>query len=117
MFYEMLVGLPPFYSQNRQEMFQSTLKANVTVPDFVSPTAKDFILRLLRKRPEERLGSGAAEGQEVKDHPIFKNIDWAALEKRQVQPPFKPKFKVCASFFSFPPSSFFFTITFYRNSH
>lgn len=93
MFYEMLVGVPPFYSQNRQEMFHNTIHNPVSIPDYVSPDARNFLVRILAKRPEERLGSGPTEGMEVKEHPVFRAIDWDALERRQVPPPYKPKSK------------------------
>lgn len=49
----------------------------------------DFINRLIKKKPEERLGFNGMG--EVKYHSFFKNIDWKLLEKRQLQSPFIPK--------------------------
>lgn len=40
---------------------------------------------------EKRLGSGAEGAGEVKKHPFFREIDWKALESKQIEPPFKPK--------------------------
>lgn len=43
----------------------------------------------------------------IKTHPFFKTINWTLLEKRQVEPPFKPKV-VCdpASFRRGHPAAF-----------
>lgn len=40
LFYEMLVGYPPFYSRNRQDIYQSVLYSAVGFPDFVSTSAR-----------------------------------------------------------------------------
>ncbi|KAK2941904.1 putative protein kinase [Blattamonas nauphoetae] len=63
LFYEMLTGMPPFYSANKQEMFLNTLRAPLTIPDSVSEDARDFLKRSLNRHPEQRLGSGPGEGR------------------------------------------------------
>ena len=48
----------------------------------------------MTKNPAKRLGCVAAQGGEdaIKRHAFFAGkIDWEALERRQVKPPFKPK--------------------------
>jgi hypothetical protein len=46
----------------------------------------------MTKTPNKRLGCIPGQGdQAILTHPFFKEIDWEALEKRQVRPPFKPK--------------------------
>jgi hypothetical protein len=48
----------------------------------------------MTKNPAKRLGCVAAQGGEeaIKRHAFFTGkIDWEALERRQVKPPFKPK--------------------------
>lgn len=48
----------------------------------------------MTKNPAKRLGCVAAQGGEeaIKRHAFFAGkIDWEALERRQVNPPFKPK--------------------------
>ena len=54
----------------------------------------------MTKNPAKRLGCVAAQGGEeaIKRHAFFAGkIDWEALERRQVKPPFKPKV-VCLLF-------------------
>ncbi|CAH2222985.1 serine threonine- kinase N2 [Pelobates cultripes] len=49
-----------------------------------------FLLQLLTKKHEKRLGSSEKDAQEVKDHPYFQHIDWNALLLQNVTPPFVP---------------------------
>jgi len=93
--FEMLIGMPPFYSrdQNHQQMFITITKKEV---DFgtrikISPEAKSLILNLLKKNPNERLGTKGV--QEIKDHPWFDDIDWNKMSEKKLPPPFKPKVK------------------------
>eukprot|EP01122_Echinamoeba_exundans_P013060 TRINITY_DN5635_c0_g1_i1.p1 TRINITY_DN5635_c0_g1~~TRINITY_DN5635_c0_g1_i1.p1 ORF type:complete len:931 (+),score=210.61 TRINITY_DN5635_c0_g1_i1:146-2938(+) len=88
MLYEMLVGRPPFASQNRNQLYLNTIKGQITWPPSMSPLARDLLSRLLHRRPEERLGSRSIE--DIKNHPFFNGLDWARLEKKKVTPPFKP---------------------------
>lgn len=48
----------------------------------------------MTKNPAKRLGCVAAQGGEeaIKRHAFFSGkIDWEALERQQIKPPFKPK--------------------------
>jgi hypothetical protein len=42
----------------------------------------------LNRNPLKRLGANG--GQEVRSHPFFASIDWDALYRRNIQPPFQP---------------------------
>lgn len=69
--YEMLVGIPPFYSENVQEMYDMILHSDLYLPDFVSVEAGDLLARLLERDPSKRLGSGPRGVDEIKFHPFF----------------------------------------------
>lgn len=102
--YEMLTGQPPFKGQTRNELYEQTLKGEIVFPEHISSTAKDLILKLLCKQPENRFANqqlymlihnnrlGSNGAQSVKEHDFFKkyNIDWDKLLKKQIDPPFKP---------------------------
>ena len=49
--------------------------------------------QLLTKAAAHRLGCMGSEGGEsaVVRHPFFASIDWEKLERRELEPPFKPK--------------------------
>jgi len=89
--YEMLTGLPPFYSQNINIMYQKILNGELRFPSYVSPDAQSLLEGLLTRDVDKRLGSQSS--QDVKKHPFFKDIDWDKLEKREMEPPYKPKVK------------------------
>lgn len=89
--YEMLFGLPPFYSKDIQEMYRKTLldKVKFSSKIIISPEAKDFLLGLLVKAPSKRLGS-IADSLEVMNHPWFKDFNWARLLDKNMTPPYNP---------------------------
>lgn len=89
--FEMLTGLTPHYSTNRQEMYNKILSDSVSIPSYVSCQAKSLLEGLLRKDPRERLGRRGL--WEVKRHPYLANIDWHRLLKGEASPPFKPSIK------------------------
>ncbi|KAN0038373.1 hypothetical protein ACTA71_000548 [Dictyostelium dimigraforme] len=89
--YEMLTGLPPFYSQNVSTMYQKILNGELKIPTYISPEAKSLLEGLLTREVDKRLGTKG--GGEVKQHPWFKNIDWEKLDRKEVEVHFKPKVK------------------------
>jgi len=91
--YEMLTGLPPFYSQNINIMYQKILSGELRFPSYVSADAQSILEGLLTRDPEKRLGSKDKEASDVKNHPFFKTLDWNKLNRKEIEPPFKPKVK------------------------
>ncbi|KAI4242765.1 MAG: hypothetical protein L6R40_003829 [Gallowayella cf. fulva] len=89
--FEMLVGASPFRAPNDAKIQEKIVKSKLVLPFFMSVDAKDLLTRLLRKKPKERLGAHMPKDlQLIKGHRFFRKIDWKKLEKRQVEPPFKP---------------------------
>ena len=84
----MIAGLPPFYDRNRQTMYRKILEAEIEPPAFMSPDALDLCQKMLIRDPTRRLGYDGADA--LKAHPFFKSIDWDALERRAVRPPWVP---------------------------
>ena len=64
-------------------------------PPFLKRLAKTnltiFSPQLLDQDPAKRLGSGPNGSDDVKNHPYFADVDWEALEAKQIPPPYKPK--------------------------
>ena len=84
--YEMLTGLPPFYSQDVQQMYSKIMNAKLVIPDNISPEARDLVSKFLIRDPAERLTDPA----KIKAHPFFASIDWEKLINKEVTPPFNP---------------------------
>ncbi len=58
--------------------------------------------QLLNRNPKHRLGA-QRDAAELKEHPFFKSIDWEALARKQVTPPFKPVVESDESTSNFDP--------------
>lgn len=88
--YEMLTGLPPYYDENTNTMYEKILSEPLQFPgtEIVPPAAKDLLTQLLDRRPEYRLGAKGAS--EIKAHQFFHSIDWRKLLQRKYDPTFKP---------------------------
>jgi serine/threonine protein kinase len=55
--YEMVVGLPPFYSKSRPELFDKIKFSSPNIPPYVSHKLRNLLEGLFQKKPESRLGS------------------------------------------------------------
>ncbi|KZV62175.1 Pkinase-domain-containing protein [Peniophora sp. CONT] len=87
--YEMMTGLPPFYDENVNIMYQRILQDPLQFPPDMPVEAQSLIAQLLQRDPSRRLGANG--GEEIKRHPFFsRHIDWARLSAKKIQPPFKP---------------------------
>lgn len=53
--YEFLTGGPPFEAPNKTDTQSRIITLNIIFPDYVSKLAEQFILKLLRKKPEHRM--------------------------------------------------------------
>jgi len=87
--YEMLTGLPPFYSQDVQEMYRKIMTDRLTFPDFMHNDARTLLEQLLERDAEKRL----TDPNIIKRHPFFKSIDWDMLFNKKIPPPFLPEVK------------------------
>ncbi|TNV79205.1 hypothetical protein FGO68_gene13766 [Halteria grandinella] len=91
MIYEMLSGINPFKVRNKNkfEKLQMILEDEIEMQPSFSEEACSLIQGLLTKKPKQRLGYNGCH--EIKDHPFFGNISWAQLEKKEVDPPYRPR--------------------------
>uniref|UniRef100_A0A914I8G4 Uncharacterized protein n=1 Tax=Globodera rostochiensis TaxID=31243 RepID=A0A914I8G4_GLORO len=88
--FEMLFGLPPFYSKNQNEMYHKTLTQPLCVPASASSSVSKLLVEMLQKDRSERLGA-KSDFEEIRDHPFFALIDWEKLLNRETKVPFVPK--------------------------
>lgn len=86
--YEMLTGLPPWYTTDREKLFERLRGAPLKFPFYVGRPAASLIQALLNRNPVQRLGAGG--GAEVQNHGFFNKLDWDALYRREIPPPFSP---------------------------
>jgi len=84
--YEMLTGLPPFYDEDVQKMYNLKMTAELTIPDYVEDKAKDIMRKFLDRNPASRMQDPEA----IKAHPYFKGIEWDKLFRREIPPPYIP---------------------------
>lgn len=92
--YEMLVGIPPFYCENVQEMYDRILNGELVLPDeFISLECQDLLANLLERDPRKRLGSGPTGSEEIRNHPWFSDLNWEDVYYRRYKPRYKPNVK------------------------
>ena len=92
--FEMLCGIPPFYCENTERMYDLITNAELRFPKRIqlSENAKDLIKKLLIKKQDKRLG--VEKGfEEIKSHPFFKGFDFDALLAKKLEAPFIPVLK------------------------
>jgi len=85
--YEMVTGIPPYYSNDKKKMMKNIIKQPLKLPSFVSQQARHILLMLLNKDPSKRLGSGTLDAQSIKEHPWFDCIDWEDALSRKLKVP------------------------------
>ncbi|KAI3330136.1 hypothetical protein F4824DRAFT_515834 [Ustulina deusta] len=75
--YELLVGVPPFFTENAKEYAKAVTNDTITLPKWLTTESKDLLTALLEKSPEKRPGPS-----DIKAHPFFRDIDWEQLPMR-----------------------------------
>ncbi|KAK3708652.1 Serine/threonine-protein kinase [Vermiconidia calcicola] len=91
--FEMCCGWSPFYAEDTQQMYKNIAFGKVRFPrDALSQEGRNFVKGLLNRNPAHRLGA-KGDAEELMAHSFFSDIDWNALSKKTMPPPFKPKLK------------------------
>ncbi|XP_053573046.1 G protein-coupled receptor kinase 6 isoform X3 [Bombina bombina] len=92
--YEMIEGQSPFQQRKRkikrEEVERLVKEAQEEYSVKFSPEARSLCTMLLCKDPMQRLGCTGRGAPEVKEHPLFKDINFKRLEAGILEPPFKP---------------------------
>ena len=88
--YEMLCGLPPFYVENLERMYELIKSGTLKFPKRIqlSDEAKDVIKKLLERDVNKRLGNKGIN--EIKEHPFFKDIDFDLIVQKKIPAPYIP---------------------------
>jgi serine/threonine protein kinase len=89
--FEMCCGWSPFYAEDTQQMYKNIAFGKVRFPrETLTTEGRNFVKGLLNRNPKHRLGAHD-DAEELKQHSFFADIDWDALTKKLITPPFKPK--------------------------
>ncbi|KAF8528809.1 Pkinase-domain-containing protein [Hysterangium stoloniferum] len=101
--FEMCCGWSPFYAEDTQQMYKNICFGKIRFPKgVIGEDGKLFVKGLLNRNPKHRLGA-INDAAELKAHPFFKSIDWEALSRKQVTPPFRPNVESDESTTNFDP--------------
>ncbi|KAJ7400258.1 Serine/threonine-protein kinase Sgk2 [Pitangus sulphuratus] len=87
--YEMLFGLPPFYSRDVSQMYDNILHKPLQIQGTKTVAACDILQGLLHKDQKRRLGA-KTDFLEIKNHIFFSPINWDDLYHKRITPPFNP---------------------------
>jgi serum/glucocorticoid-regulated kinase 2 len=86
--YEMMTGLPPWYTTDRAKLFRRLRSAPLDIPPYFSAASAAFTSALLERNPRRRLGVTGIRAAMEND--FFKSISWRALYGRRVEAPIRP---------------------------
>lgn len=87
--YEMVYGLPPFYSRDTSEMYNNILYKPLRLRSNVTPEGRSLLEGLLQKDKNKRLGA-KNDFQDIREHIFFNDLSWADLEAKKLSPPYNP---------------------------
>ncbi len=82
--YEMMYGLPPFYSEDVAQRHKNICQSYALLPH-ITFSARDLLEKLLQDKGD-RLG----DANDIKAHLFFKSINWDDLFYKRLKPPFNP---------------------------
>jgi serum/glucocorticoid-regulated kinase 2 len=89
--WEMLAGAAPFSHPNAQVLYAHIRAGRLAFPPHFSPPARALLAALLQREADARLGGEPAGGlSALQAHPFFEGLDWDALARRELPPPWKP---------------------------
>ncbi|KAG6922586.1 cAMP-dependent protein kinase catalytic subunit alpha, partial [Chelydra serpentina] len=91
--YEMVAGYPPFFADQRIEMYEKIVSGKVRFPSHFSSDLKDLLRNLLQVDLTKRFGNLKNGVNDIKNHKWFATTDWIAVYQRKVEAPFIPKCK------------------------
>lgn len=88
--YEMLTGLPPYYTNNKGEMTRRIIESELTFPVHMNEEVVSLIKKLLERNPSKRLGANRGV-EEIKEHEWLSDIDWEMIRSKKIDPAWRPR--------------------------
>ncbi|EMR69247.1 putative calcium-independent protein kinase c protein [Eutypa lata UCREL1] len=91
--YQMLLQQSPFRGEDEDEIYDAILADEPLYPIHMPRDSVSILQKLLTREPDQRLGSGPTDAQEVMNQPFFRNTVWDDIYHKRVAPPFMPTIK------------------------
>ena len=90
--FEMMAGFPPYFDDNPFRIYQKILRSKVQFPRLrlFDPKCRDLVKKLLQHDVTRRLGCIRGGANRVRGHRWFAQVDWEALLRNDITPPFVP---------------------------
>jgi serine/threonine protein kinase len=87
----MLLQQSPFRGEDEDEIYDAILADEPLYPIHMPRDSVAILQKLLTREPDQRLGSGPTDAQEIMSQPFFRNINWDDVYHKRIQPPFQPQ--------------------------
>ncbi|TAQ91668.1 hypothetical protein B7494_g62 [Chlorociboria aeruginascens] len=89
--YQMLLQQSPFRGEDEDEIYDAILADEPLYPIQMARDSVSILQKLLTREPDQRLGSGPTDAQEIMSQPFFRTINWDDVYHKRIQPPFLPQ--------------------------
>ena len=89
----MLLQQSPFRGEDEDEIYDAILADEPLYPIHMPRDSVSILQKLLTREPDQRLGSGPTDAQEIMSQPFFRNVNWDDIYHKRVEPPFLPQIK------------------------
>lgn len=87
----MLLQQSPFRGEDEDEIYDAILADEPLYPIHMPRDSVSILQKLLTREPDQRLGSGPTDAQEIMSQPFFRNINWEDVYHKRIAPPFLPQ--------------------------
>lgn len=91
--YQMLLQQSPFRGEDEDEIYDAILSDEPLYPIHMPRDSVSILQKLLTREPDQRLGTGPTDAQEIMSHAFFRNINWDDIYLKRISPPFQPSIK------------------------
>jgi serine/threonine protein kinase len=93
LFYEMLVGKPPFLGKDQKELDRKIICEKLSLPSFLTSTCHSLLKGMIERDVSKRLGASKSTMFSIggvaalKQHPFFDGLIWLDILQLQCPPP------------------------------
>ncbi|KAJ3346557.1 camp-dependent protein kinase catalytic subunit [Entophlyctis luteolus] len=88
--FELVSGKTPFGDDSSEQIYENITEMRIKWHPMIKGACKELVRKLLEPDPSKRLGSGEADGNEIRAHTFYSKTEWQRVEERRVTPPFLP---------------------------